>query len=113
MESRLGVGPHARFPLFRQLMWRTAAHYHAMLRADSPRGGTAAVTTGAGREKRSSISAWEMSGIAAVLPFLRRSLRAVARFGPSACPPSINDPPGILLVPFGFFYFRLQCSLVE
>ncbi|KAK9919141.1 hypothetical protein WJX75_009671 [Coccomyxa subellipsoidea] len=49
-----------------------------------------------GQERRPSVSAWEMSGLAAVLSLLRRSLRMVARFGPSVCPASITDPAGML-----------------
>jgi hypothetical protein len=94
METRLGVGQAARFPLFRQLMWHTAAHYHALL-CDRAAEGDSAVINGAGQERRPSVSAWEMSGLAAVLSLLRRSLRMVARFGPSVCPASITDPAGI------------------
>ncbi len=100
METRLGVGQAARFPLFRQLMWHTAVHYHVLLC-----GGAAVAVDdstashAAGHDRRPAVSAWEMSGLAAVLSLLRRSLRMVAKFGPSVCPASIADPAGDLLPP--------------
>lgn len=97
METRLGVAPAARFPLFRQLMWHTAAHYHKLL-CRGPAGDNAPITNAAGHGcKRPAVSAWEISGLAAVLAFLRRSLRAVARSGTSVCPANIADPAGVPL----------------
>ncbi len=38
MEARLGVTAACRFPCFRPLMWHTAAHYLARLRAAAAAG---------------------------------------------------------------------------
>lgn len=92
METRLGVATSTRFPLFRPLIWHAAAHYDAALRN---RGGEG-LNGRRAAEGAPRVSAWELSGLTAVLAFLKRAAGGKGRApgGVASCPASIPDPPG-------------------
>lgn len=81
MESRLKVHASARFPLFEPLMWHTVAHYHRALLPAADKPGLCAALT-----------AWELSGLAHVLAFLKKQMGRSASF---VCPESIDNPEGM------------------